>query len=78
MAGKSGKQARRSTPATTRSRSGAAATPERIKELERECRRLKAELDAAKARLEALETQRKELVDRIDWAIDSLHSLSEE
>ena len=54
------------------------APGDRVVELEAECARLKAELVATQTRLEALEAQRKQLVDRIDWAIDSLHSLLEE
>ncbi len=39
---------------------------------------LKAELEAAKARIAALEQQRDQIVNRIDWIIDSLHSLIED
>jgi predicted nucleic acid-binding Zn-ribbon protein len=48
-----------------------------IAQLERERDALKSELAAAEARIAALERQRTELLNRIDWAIDSLHSLVE-
>jgi hypothetical protein len=44
-------------------------------DLEAECARLRAELETALAQIEALEAQRKEVLDRINWAIDSLASL---
>lgn len=53
----------------------AAAPRDRLRELEAECADLRSELAAAATRLAALEAQRKQLLDRIDWAIDSLHSL---
>jgi predicted nucleic acid-binding Zn-ribbon protein len=39
--------------------------------------RLRAELDVARRRIAELEAMHAEAVDRIDWAIDSLHSLVE-
>jgi chromosome segregation ATPase len=48
-----------------------------IARLERERDALKMELATAEARIAALESQRTELLNRIDWAIDSLHSLVE-
>jgi hypothetical protein len=56
--------------------SGGAAS-EVIARLERERDALKVELATAEARIAALESQRTELLNRIDWAIDSLHSLVE-
>jgi chromosome segregation ATPase len=50
----------------------------RVAELEAECARLRAELAEAQARLGELEAQRKALANRIDWVIDSLHSLLDE
>ena len=55
-----------------------AASRDRVAELQAECAELRAELEVAATRLAALETQRKQLLDRIDWAIDSLHSLIDE
>ncbi|MGD9802374.1 MAG: hypothetical protein AB7E81_07640 [Hyphomicrobiaceae bacterium] len=49
--------------------------PVRAANLEAECARLGAELKAAQAEIQALKDQRKELLDRINWAIDSLTSL---
>lgn len=57
---------------------GSASTRDRQSDLEAECLRLRDELAAVKARLQELEAQRELLVNRIDWVIDSLHSLSEE
>jgi hypothetical protein len=48
---------------------------DRTGELEAECGRLRAELETAGKRIAALEAQQKQLLDRIDWAIDSLRSL---
>lgn len=59
----------------TGSRAGPAFARDQVTELEAECQRLKAELALTAQRVEALEAQRKQLLDRIDWAIDSLHSL---
>lgn len=38
---------------------------------------LKAELDQARARIAELERRQAEILNRIDWAIDSLHNLRE-
>lgn len=40
-----------------------------------EIERLRAELETARKRIAELEAQHENLVNRIDWAIDSLHSL---
>lgn len=48
----------------------------RISRLEAERDRLAAELAAAKAQIATLETARDQVLNRIDWVIDSLHSLS--
>lgn len=37
--------------------------------------RLKAELAAARRRIAELETRQNEVINRIDWVIDSLHNL---
>ncbi len=50
---------------------------QRIKSLERERDRLKAQLAEANERLAALEGRRAEAVNRIDWVIDSLHNVLE-
>jgi chromosome segregation ATPase len=47
----------------------------RARTLERERDGLRAELEAARARIAALEEAREEVVNRIDWVIDSLHNL---
>lgn len=50
---------------------------QRIKSLERECERLKAQLAEANERIAAFEQRRAEAVNRIDWVIDSLHNVLE-
>jgi chromosome segregation ATPase len=49
----------------------------RIKTLERENTRLTAQLEEARERIARLEQSRTEAVNRIDWAIDSLHNILE-
>ena len=50
---------------------------QRIKSLERECERLKAELSQVNERIATLEQRRAEAVTRIDWVLDSLHNVLE-
>lgn len=50
---------------------------QRIKSLERERDRLKAQLAEANGRVAQLEQRRAEAVNRIDWVIDSLHNVLE-
>jgi uncharacterized coiled-coil DUF342 family protein len=49
----------------------------RIKSLEKERDRLKAQLEVAGERITSLEQGRDEVVNRIDWVIDSLHNAIE-
>ena len=63
---------------------GRAAAPDsgrqaqqRLESLERERDRLKGELADALARITRLEEARDQAVNRIDWAIDSLHNVLE-
>ena len=42
-----------------------------------ETARLKAELVAARARIADLEQKQADIINRIDWVIDSLHNLSD-
>lgn len=51
--------------------------PESPAHLAAECARLRGQLEAAQAQIQAMEAQRKELLDRINWAIDSLTSLQD-
>jgi chromosome segregation ATPase len=46
-------------------------------DLLREIEHLKSELANANAKIKALEEQRDQAANRIDWAIDSLHNLLE-
>ncbi len=50
---------------------------QRIKTLEAERDKMKAELDEALARIGRLEASRSEAVNRIDWVLDSLHNVLE-
>lgn len=45
--------------------------------LQQENAGLKQELERAKARIAELEQRQAEILNRIDWAIDSLHNLRE-
>ena len=47
-------------------------------QLAAECGRLATELETAKARIAQLEASQRQVIDRIAWAIDSLHSLVED
>ena len=58
--------------------SKAAAPALRVEALQGEIIRLTRELDAAQARIATLEQAREQVLNRIDWVIDSLHSLSED
>ncbi len=49
----------------------------RLDAAERECERLRAALAQAQEQIRTLEEQRAAVVDRIDWMIDTLHSLVE-
>jgi hypothetical protein len=48
-----------------------------VEALERERDQLRAKLVAAEAAISKLQQARDEAVNRIDWAIDSLHNLLE-
>lgn len=74
--GKAKKMARKPPPRSAKGKAVPAASQDRhVAALEAECKRLKAELAQMATRLEVLEAQRKDLLNHIDWAIDSLHSL---
>jgi hypothetical protein len=55
---------------------GRGRTP-RPTSLERERDELRTELEAARQRITALEAQRRQAIDRIDWVIDSLQQMVE-
>ncbi len=87
---KKAKRPEKRRPRTTKAPSGAKPKPEaklrseakpkpeaRIKSLEKERDRLKTQLEVAGARIISLEHGRDEAVNRIDWAIDSLHNMIE-
>ncbi len=74
-AGKAKKAVKKAPGRTLRTVREAERPRARAEGLDEECARLRAELAAAEARIKALETDRKALLDRINWAIDSLSSL---
>jgi uncharacterized small protein (DUF1192 family) len=84
MAARARTKGKRQTTARRRS-SGGLSVPthsvewyaQRIKALETERDRLKAELAEAEARIGRLEESRTEAVNRIDWVLDSLHNVLE-
>ena len=78
VTGKAKKQASTAPARSAKAKSVTEPKADRLASLEVECSRLRAELAEAGARIKALETQRKQLLDRIDWAIDSLHTLIDE
>lgn len=49
-----------------------------VADLKREREALQAELVEAKAQIAALDAARKAAIDRIDWVIDSLHTVVQE
>ena len=51
---------------------------QRLKSIEAECLRLKTDVETAKARVAELEAQRKEVANRVDWVIESLHNILED
>jgi hypothetical protein len=46
-----------------------------VADLERECADLRRDLAAAQARIADLEALRRRAIDRVEWAIDSVHTL---
>jgi septal ring factor EnvC (AmiA/AmiB activator) len=72
------KRATRAAPPDAAVAASAAHTPRDAATLEAECQRLKQELAQAMARIAELEHNRDQVLDRIAWAVDSLHSLLEE
>ncbi len=65
--------------AAKKAASAGVITPEqRIAALEKERAELRAELAAAQARIRSLEQAREQVLNRIDWVIDSLQSLTED
>jgi hypothetical protein len=66
------------TPAKPPSKAAAEPPAAAIKRLEAEITALILALAEAQARITELERQRDSALDRIEWVIDSLHSLREE
>lgn len=66
---------RRREEAVGASTETAGGQTQRIKALERERDRLKNQLKEAEERIKRLEDSRTEAVNRIDWVIDSLHTV---
>lgn len=55
----------------------ARAQPRSSDDWERECERLKAELEAARQEIASLRKRQEQVLNRIDWVLDSLDSLSQ-
>jgi hypothetical protein len=62
----------------TKARMAAGGEGDRVGALEAECEQLKAKLAEAQSRIAMLEGQRELIANRIDWIIDSLHTLTED
>lgn len=82
MAERVAQKSRRPVVATRQTGRAAPAAGKRtaagqIEALEKERDQLKAQLAAAQAKIVKLELARDEAVERIDWALDSLHNLLE-
>ncbi len=77
-AAKSKKPAKSKTEAPARAPAAKGGRTAAGSEPQVEIDRLRAELEAARKRIAELEAQHESLVNRIDWAIDSLHSLIDE
>lgn len=81
QAGKARKKAAKAGPAAMSAAPQPPPTPgpdlSIVGALEQERDALKRELDAAKARIAELEQAREQVLNRIDWIIDSLHNLTE-
>jgi chromosome segregation ATPase len=75
IASKAKKPTKKLTGKSAKGAAVSAAGRDRTGELEAECGRLRAELETAAKRIASLEAQQRQLLDRIDWAIDSLRSL---
>lgn len=85
--GNAGKKSPRKTGAGKTRAKSAAAGPGRKKaaknieksagsaDIEAECTRLRQELAGAKAKIEMLEGRQAEVLNRLDWAIDSLQNV---
>lgn len=71
IAGKAKKRAQKSLPPAAGAAAKGNELAERISELE-------GELARARLRIKTLEEQREQVINRIDWVIDSLHMLTEE
>ncbi len=71
--------AARATGRTTRSGAASAVKLQvsPLEQLERERDELRIQLTAAEARIKQLEGQRLDALNRIDWAIDSIHNILE-
>jgi hypothetical protein len=68
--------AERNTAKSKRSDAGKAAPKAKLGlDLASENARLEAELVAARAKIAELEQKHEEIINRIDWVIDSLHNL---
>ena len=78
IASKAKRRPQKAPVAATRAKVPSKGATSRLEELEAECASLRREVAEARQRVATLERQREALANRIDWVIDSLHSLTEE
>jgi len=71
---RTGARAKRTGSSRSKAKNGKATS---LEELERERLELRAKLAAAEARIAALESQRVDALNRIDWVIDSIQNVLE-
>jgi len=80
MAQRDERPKRKTAPGSKQVISGADSVAQleaRCRALEAECETLRAELAQAQGRVAGLERARNEVVDRIDWIVDSLNGLKQ-
>ena len=72
--GQAGARVRAANPA----RGQADTVPDTVAALRVECARLKADLEAARAEVADLRGRQDDVLNRIDWVLDSLNTLAED
>ena len=78
MAQRKGQSAKQALPRVrTPARSSGRAEPKSIDDWRQECDRLRAELEAAHTEMAALRARQEQVLNRIDWVLDSLDSLAQ-
>lgn len=73
---KSQRAGRAPSRAKASARGVARGEPRTTEDWQRECERLRAELEAAHQEIATLRTRQEHVLNRIDWVLDSLDTLS--